>query len=142
MRSDLTFRAGWLLLILASIGACSTPPRKQADGQELERYMTYAGEPVASFSLLGGLDNWQSLSRDKVVVWTRPNEAYLLTVQMPCADLSFAQRIAVTSTGSTVSKGLDFVKVREQKCTIAEIRPLDYRRMQEDRRQKAAQEKP
>jgi len=142
MRSHLTFRAGWLVLLVALMGACSAPPRKQADGRELERYMTYAGEPVAGFSLLGGLDNWQSLSRDKVVVWTRPNEAYLLTVQMPCADLSFAQRIAVTSTGSTVSKGLDFVKVREQKCTIAEIRPLDYRRMQEDRRQKATQEKP
>ena len=141
MRSDFTFQAGWLLLILASIGACSAPPRKQSDGRELERYMTYAGEPITSFSMLGGLDNWQSLSRDKVVIWTRPNEAYLLTVQLPCSDLSFAQRIGVTSTGTTVSQGLDFVKVREQKCTIAEIRPLDYRRMQEDARQKTAQEK-
>ena len=115
MRSHLTFRAGWLVLLVALMGACSAPPRKQADGRELERYMTYAGEPVAGFSLLGGLDNWQSLCK---------------------------REVGVTSTGSTVSKGLDFVKVREQKCTIAEIRPLDYRRMQEVRRQKATQEKP
>lgn len=128
--------AGSLLTSLALLSACSGMPRRQADSQEVQRYMDYAGEPVNSFSLFGGLDNWQSLSRDKIVVWTKPNDAYLVTVQQPCSDLSFAQRIGVTSTGTTVNRGLDFVTARHEKCTILEIRPLDYRRMQQDARQK------
>jgi hypothetical protein len=128
--------SGCLLASLALIGACSGTPRRQGSDEELQRYMAYAGEPVSSFSLFGGLDNWQSLSRDKIVVWTKPNDAYMVTVQQPCSDLSFAQRIGVTSTGTTVNKGLDFVTARHQKCTILEIRPVNYRRMQEDARQK------
>ncbi|HEY4365797.1 MAG TPA: DUF6491 family protein [Steroidobacteraceae bacterium] len=125
----------------AFITACSSgSPRRTSDAEELQRYSQYAGEPISSFSLLGGLYNWSSLGKDKVAVWTTSSQAYLLTVQLPCNELPFAQRIGVTSAGSTVSKGLDFVKVGHQKCPIAEIRPIDYRRMQQDAKQQKQQQ--
>jgi len=101
---------------------------RETDEQTLARYMDYAGEPVDSFSYLGRFDGWRSLGRDRVVVWTGVNDAYLLTVQQPCQDLQFAQRIGVTSTGSTVSRGFDSVKVgNNQTCRITEIRPVNYK---------------
>jgi hypothetical protein len=101
---------------------------RETDEQTLARYMDHAGEPVDSFSYLGRFDSWRSLGRDKVVVWTGVNTAYLLTVQEPCQDLQFANRIGLTSTGSTVSRGFDSVRVgNDQTCRITEIRPVNYK---------------
>lgn len=128
---------GILLTVVSMLAACSGIPRRERDEQALERYMQYAGEPISSFSILGGVDNWRSVGDDKLVVWTSISQAYLLTVQPPCNGLSFATRIALTSTGSTVSKGFDSVRFQREKCRVGEIRPIDYRRLQQDARQKS-----
>jgi|SRR5829696_10165827 len=119
----------WVILAaVAALTACAAMKNRETDVQTLARYMDYAGEPVDSFSYLGRFDGWRSLGRDRVVVWTGVNDAYLLTVQQPCQDLQFAQRIGVTSTGSTVSRGFDSVKVgNNQTCRITEIRPVNYK---------------
>jgi hypothetical protein len=119
----------WVILAaVAALTACAAMKNRETDEQTLARYMDYAGEPVDSFSYLGRFDGWRSLGRDRVVVWTGVNDAYLLTVQQPCQDLQFAQRIGVTSTGSTVSRGFDSVKVgNNQTCRITEIRPVNYK---------------
>jgi hypothetical protein len=129
------------LVSALSVGACSGIPRHERDQQALERYTQYAGEPINSFSLLGGVQSWNSVGSNKLLVRTSASHAYLLTVQPPCNDLSFASRIGLTSTGTTVSKGFDSVKVRRERCTITEIRPVDYRQMQQDARQKSEQRK-
>jgi len=119
----------WLLLsALAVVTACSGMRHRESDKVTLQRYNDYAGAPVESFSYLGRFDSWRALGRDKLVVWTGMNSAYLLTVQTPCPDLQFAQHIGLTSTAGSVSSGFDSVQVgRHERCRITEIRPVNYK---------------
>jgi hypothetical protein len=121
-----------------TLGACGggIPLHSMTDRDQatLERYMDYAGEPVDRFTYLGRFDGWQPLSRDKLVVWTGINQAYLLTVAQPCSDLQFTNNVAVTSTAGTVSRGFDSVRTRQGNCQILDIRPVDYLQMKRDAR--------
>jgi Family of unknown function (DUF6491) len=114
------------LLIPALLTACSTFGSRERDEQTLERFLDHAGPPVRDFSYLGGINGWTSLDREHVVVYTGVNDAYLLTVAPPCNDLNFANRIGLTSTGSTVSARFDSVIVDGLRCQILQIRPVDY----------------
>lgn len=130
------------LLMIALVSACSSAgvPRSSAAETESDKFDMYAVEAVSSFSMVGGLDQWRSLGDEKLVVWTRLNRVYLLTVQPPCNELQFTTTLALTSNGGTVSKGSDGVIVESGKCLITDIRPIDYERLQQDERQKAANE--
>jgi hypothetical protein len=120
----------WIILAaLAAVGACSSMRNRETDAQTLARYMDYAGEPVQSFSYLGRFDNWHALGRDKLVVWTSVNNAYLLTVQEPCRELQFANSIGLTTTTSSVQSGFDYVRVGQDRCLITEIRPVNYKEL-------------
>jgi hypothetical protein len=131
-----------VLLVAALLAAgCSGIPRRERDQEQLERYMRYAGEPVDHITYLGHYDNWQSVSRYQLVLWTNINDAYLITVRPPCEDLQFAQRIGITQTASTISSRFDAVLVKHWRCQISEIRPVDYLRMKKDARAEKAQEK-
>ncbi len=126
----MTYRGIWVLLLAVGIAACSGFPKREDDRATLQRYLDFAGEPVAQFTYLGRLDGWRPLGRDRLVVWTGLNDAYLLTVASPCLDLGFATRIGVTSTGSAVSRGFDSILLpRGERCRILEIRPVDYRQV-------------
>ena len=83
---------------------------------------------------MGRYDSWESIGNNQVVIFTTPFEAYLITVVGPCNDLNFANAIGLTSTSSTVSSRLDFVKVRRMRCQISQIRKVDYKRMTADMR--------
>jgi hypothetical protein len=131
-----------VLLVAALLAAgCSGIPRRQRDQEQLDRYLRYAGDPVDHITYLGHYDNWQSVSRYQIVLWTNINDAYLITVRPPCEDLQFAQRIGITQTGSTISSRFDAVLVKHWRCQISEIRPIDYLRMKKDQREEKAQEK-
>jgi Family of unknown function (DUF6491) len=131
-----------VLLVAALLAAgCSGIPRRQRDQEQLDRYLRYAGDPVDHITFLGHYDNWQSVSRYQIVLWTNINDAYLITVRPPCEDLQFAQRIGITQTGSTISSRFDAVLVKHWRCQISEIRPIDYLRMKKDQRAEKAQEK-
>lgn len=123
--------ANWALFAtLAALTACSSMRNRETDQQTLARYMDYAGQPVEQFSYLGRFDGWRALGRDKLVVWTGINDAYLLTVQEPCPELQFATRIGLTSNTGTVNRGFDSVKLgRNQECRITEIRPVNYKEL-------------
>ncbi len=71
-------------------------------------------------------------------MWTTINDAYLITVEPPCEELPFVERIGLTSTSSTVSQRFDFVKVHGMNCFIKSIQPVDYLKMKQDRRAEAA----
>lgn len=130
------------LLVAALLAAgCSGIPRRERDQEQLDRYLRYAGEPVDRITYLGHYDNWQSVSRYQLVLWTNINDAYLITVRPPCEDLQFAQRIGITQTASTISSRFDSVLVKHWRCQISEIRPVDYLRMKRDERAEKAQEK-
>ena len=103
----------------------------------LARYTSYAGPSVKSFNWLGRFDSWEPLGKDHLLVYTQPNEAYLLKVAGPC-DVRFATGpVGITSTNNTVYAGLDSIVVNSGaagtwRCPIDEIRPVDVRRMKAD----------
>ena len=117
-------------------GAGTAAPATAQD-RALARYSAYAGRPIKSFTWLGRFDSWEPLGKDHLLVYTRPNEAYLLKVSGPC-DVRFATGpICITSTNYTVYAGLDSITVNSGpggrwQCPIDEIRPLDVRGMKAD----------
>lgn len=122
--------------ILASVSACVTT----SDGgnesgkseEKYSRYEPYLGEPVDRINALRQ-DSWQPVSRTQLVLWTSINDAYMLTVDNTCPELKFAQSVGVTSTTSSIST-LDSVIVRDTRCRIRQIQPIDVERMKADRR--------
>jgi hypothetical protein len=116
------------------VSACTGIPKRTSDQEDLARYLQYAGEPVNSISYLGRYDGWRPLGRDNLVIFTGVNEAYLLTIAGPCNDLPFANRVAIKSSGSTLSRGDLVIIGRGQRCLITELRPIDYRKMKQDAR--------
>lgn len=128
-------------ILAALLAACSSIPREQREQQQLAEYLQYAGPPVDQFTWLGHYYGWQSLSQTQLIVWTTPNDAYMITVIPPCTDLPFAQRIGLTSTTRTVSARFDSVLVRHWRCQIREIRPIDYLRMKKDMRARHEEQK-
>jgi len=128
----------WLSVTCAlNVVACASIAPGSKDQDVLEHYVRYADAPVQHFTYLGRFDSWRALSQSELVVWTTPNDAYLLSVVQPCIGLQFANRIGVSSTAGTVDRGLDSVLVDRQRCPIAQIRRIDYRRMRADRRNAA-----
>jgi hypothetical protein len=118
------------VLAAASLAGCASTLAK-LNGPKLD-YTEYAGEPVKSF-YMGNYDGWSAVSKDKLVVWSGINKAYLLTITGYCPDLEFAERIAVTSTAHTVDR-FEKVLVGKDSCLIKEIRPIDTKQMKEDRK--------
>lgn len=129
------------LLLVASVvcvlTGCGNLPPRQDPAAVRARYASYAGEPVDRITWLGHFDSWESLGDNQLLIFTTPSDAYLLSVTPPCTDLNFVQSIAVTSTGPTISARLDSVIVKGWRCPIAQIRPVDYRRMRAEMRQEA-----
>lgn len=116
-------------LLLAG-GAQADTPETQAGN--LERFTPYLQEPVEQFKFWS-MYKWQLVRPDEVVVWTTPNDAYLLTVETPCTQLQWTRRLGVTSQAShTVMRRMDAVIADGDRSRIVEIRPVDYRRMQSD----------
>jgi hypothetical protein len=124
------------LLGLTLLAACAGISQREGEPSARERYLHYAGAPISSFSSIGGIDGWRSLSRTELVVWTGMNDAYLLTVVPTCQDLEFATTIALVSrVDGTVSSGFDHVRAGRDRCQITEIRPIDYRLMKQEERE-------
>ena len=122
-----------VLTAALALGACAGIPQRKSDQEQLERYLQYAGEPVDSVSYLGGYDSWRALGRDQLVIWTGVNDAYLLSVSGGCFDLPFANRIGIKTRGPTLGRGDSVIVGRGQRCLITEVRPIDYRKMKQDR---------
>ena len=119
--------------VCLSVVACSaladTPATEAAN---LARIQKYAGAPVKNFTMWS-MYKWQGLGPDKLAVWTKVNEAYLLTVGQPCIHLQDARGIIVTSQMShQVNRRMDYVNFGSQHCQIIEIRPIDYKAMYKD----------
>ncbi|WP_407352021.1 DUF6491 family protein [Luteimonas sp. R10] len=124
-------RMSLLLGSILVLSACASTP---TDAQRLEVYRSNAGEPVRDFRFFGRLSGWTPLGDDALVVWTRPNEAYLLELMGPCQDLDFASAIGLTSFSGQVSARFDEVivygggpGVGRIPCRIQEIRPVDVK---------------
>ena len=124
-----------LAAVMASLllGGCATAG-KLSSGERLELYRAHAGAPVRDFQYFGSLNGWTELGDKALVVWTRPNEAWLLNLDGPCMDLPYAPAISVTNMMGRVSARFDRVIVRgvnrdmaPMPCRIATIQPLDVK---------------
>jgi uncharacterized protein YceK len=133
MRTIMKFAGFATLLVVTLLSACASIPKRESSQELLERYTSYAGEPVSQFRVYSPFDSWGSIDDRHVIVYTNVNEAYLLTVAAPCIDLPFATRIGLTSRyPHTVSSGFDSLRVGRDTCRITEIRPVNYRQMRAD----------
>ena len=125
---------GWTIATLIC-AACSTLPGRPADAK-LAFYSAHAGAPVDSFRSLGRFDNWEPLGNEALVVWTRPNQAWLLELYGPCDGLDYSIAIALTDHVGQVEAGLDDVLVSHPSplhvpCRIRSIRPVDLAAIRE-----------
>lgn len=124
--------------LLALSAGCAGGLARKDDAAQF-RYQDYAGDPVDTVDTMGRVTGWSSVSRTQLVIWTGLNEAWLLKVWDSCRDLTFADSIAVSRSGSKITK-FDKVLVGEERCQISEIRPVDVKQMKADRA--AAKAKP
>jgi len=137
----------------AATGSSSAAQPEQPSGtpaqqRALAHYMAYAGPPVPYFVWLGKLWSWEPLGAHELVVFTVPEEAYLLKVWPPC-DLRFmVNAIGITSTARTIYARTDSITVNSSstgpgrwRCPIDEIRQIDLKRLKADDRAQAQQSK-
>lgn len=122
-----------LALVLAAVmaSACADGPARRNDRDVLAKYDGYIGEPIRGFTAFRA-QSWQPVRRDRLILWTSMNDAYLITLAGPCTDLMFAHSVGVTSTTSEIST-FDSVLVGRDRCPIKQINPIDVRQMKADR---------
>ncbi|HSY05175.1 MAG TPA: DUF6491 family protein [Steroidobacteraceae bacterium] len=124
--------------LLALLGGCAAAPHPSAP-QTPSPYEAYAGPPIDQFTWLGNFYSWQALGKDKLVVFTTPNAAYLLKVWSSCDLRWVVNTIGVTATSGTVNAHVDAIKIDSpptgrMTCPIEEIRQIDYPRMRAEQR--------
>jgi Family of unknown function (DUF6491) len=123
---------------MSVVAVCAIADTPATEAANLARVEKYVGAPVEGFTMWS-MYKWQGLGPEKLAVWTKINEAYLLTVEQPCIHLQDARGIHVTSQMShQVNRRLDFVNFASQHCRITEIRPIDYKTMYKDGESHAA----
>ncbi|MFO1426174.1 MAG: DUF6491 family protein [Steroidobacteraceae bacterium] len=118
------------LLVVPALAACATEFARKP-GEDGRGYADYAGAPVDRV-VAWDIDGWAPVSRDSLVVWTRPGEAYLVKVWNSCQDLQFVEHVGISTTNRSLSK-FEHVRVGRQRCPIETIRPIDLKQMQADR---------
>ena len=121
--------------LLLGLSACTSSLSylERQDG-ELARFEKHAGEPIERIRAFQGVDQWQALSPLKLVIWTGVSRAYLLTMRAPCTGLEYQEAIAITSTNNIIDVHFDSVRFEQQVCHLSEIRPVDYKTLQQERR--------
>lgn len=124
-------RASVVLLLAGLLVACSSMPYAQRRQQRMAAYRAAAGAPVHSFRFVGTMWSWEPLGDTELVVYTRPDRAWLIDVGASCPNLPFANVIGLTSSFDEVSVGFDRVLTGRGyiPCTISRIRPLDVAKL-------------
>lgn len=132
-----SFPSAVALIALATVlAACAGLGPRELAALRLQEIERHAGAPVEDFHFWQ-MEGWEGLGPAAVVVWTRPNEAWLIRIKPPCSGLEFAQGIGLTSTNGRVHRRFDAVLFEHQRCRIAEIRPVDGRALKIERRARA-----
>jgi hypothetical protein len=100
-------------------------------------YAAYAtGEPLREIKFFQ-LYNWQRSSDKAVVLWTKPSEAYYLTLAHTCDELR-SGRVVVQVGGVAGVPGMlrvnDDLLVGQMKCRVSGIQAMDLQAMKQDRK--------
>jgi len=121
-----------IICLAALLGACSMTPERTYERDPLDRYDHYAGPPIERFAYRGTLDGWRAVDRDRVIVWTTRDDAYLLTVDSDCHDLTRVSRLRLTSSRDSFDREYDYMVIAGDRCRIRDIRHVDYGEMRHD----------
>ncbi|MBS0556608.1 MAG: hypothetical protein JSR27_04245 [Proteobacteria bacterium] len=130
----------WITAAIFALGAatCAHADTSARMAQQLALYEKYAGAPIERFPMVN-LWQWQAVGKEKVVVWSMVNKAYLITVYKPCIDLDWTPAIGIKQNSSMhVDAKFDAIVFDHQHCRIQEIRPIDYKALRAD--EKAAKD--
>ena len=119
-----------VLAIAVLLGGCAG---QRPAGAALNEYLPYAGPPIDNFHFFRPLYSWEAVGPYQVVLWTTPWDAFFVTVQQPCINLEWVQRVGVTSTGGTVSHFESLLLPHNERCPITEIRAIDTKKLKEAR---------
>lgn len=98
-------------------------------------HLAHAGEPVSSFRFFGNIQGWSELGDSAMVVYTRPNESWLLQFDTTCPGLPYATTIGLSSQFDRVHARFDRVLLHDAipaSCRISTIRPLDSKALKAD----------
>ncbi|MBO9664941.1 DUF6491 family protein [Dokdonella sp.] len=121
--------AGLLCGVLLFAGAAQAIA-PQTPKKSFEQIAPYLQDPVDQFPFQS-LQKWQAVAADKVAVWSTADDAYLLTVETPCAQLQTATDLGLTpQTAGIVMRQSDSVTAGSDRCRILEIEPIDTERME------------
>jgi hypothetical protein len=117
MKRAIVMLAGFALAMSAAAGS----------GRAKVDYAAYAGESVKEIKYFQ-LYNWQRSTDKQVVLWTKPSEAYLLTLQNSC-DALRGTRVVIEVGGVASLPGrlqvTDDLIVGQMKCRVVGIQPID-----------------
>jgi hypothetical protein len=123
---------GLALLLAGVVALPAIAQQTSSERADLARYQKYAGTPVDNVHYFQ-INGFQYLAPDKVAVWFGVNKLYLLTVQLPCNNLAFANGIGLTAKNQVLYRNFDFVTFDHQRCKIVKIEPVDELKMKQDR---------
>ncbi len=119
--------------VVAMLALCAGCAASRDDGPRgLDRYLPYAGPSIDQFRFFQ-LDGWESVDREHIVLWADPWTAYLIATAGPCMELDYTMRLGMSTTMGTVSRFDTLFPGDRERCPVADIRPLDIKRMNADR---------
>jgi Family of unknown function (DUF6491) len=128
----MTLRALFLAAACTTtLAACATTSPGQP--RPVNPYLAHAGDATGEFSFTA-LYNWTRIDDNRLVVWSRPDRAYLLTLRNSCSELTLANTIALDGFGGRVRSGTDSVIANGLRCRIDTIQPIDLVAMREARK--------
>lgn len=129
---------GLAVLLTGAAAAPAVAQQTSSERADLARYQQYAEAPVDNVRYFQ-INGFQYLAPDKVAIWFGVNKLYLLTVQLPCNNLAFANGIGLTAKNNMLYKNFDAVTFDHQRCKILKIEPVNELKMKQDRaKEKAA----
>jgi hypothetical protein len=124
--------------VVTIVGGCASSGGGTGGGSERDIVTTAYQENAGSSRervVFPGLDGWRTLSGDNIVVRTRFNDYFLLTLEPACAsDLTFSSSLNLAiaqRTRNTLSR-FDTVSAGDSACRIQYIREVDHRAVAED----------
>ena len=125
------FKAILVAVSILAMSACASVSAKSVD------YAQYAGAAIPEVRFQQGLYNWQRIDDRSLVVWTRPSEAYLLTLKPNCNGMRMAKAVEVSDrdgmNGRMVAGSTDLL-AGIMRCRIETIQPIDQKRIAADRK--------
>lgn len=123
----------WLAAAATLLGACASDPNQTSRRDtKKDEYLRHAGEPVERIRVLN-VYGWTVIDREQLVIWTRPNEAYLFDLDAPCRNLEFARKIGISNFGNSIHARFDTLIVNRDHCRISTIRPIDTKALRAER---------